>query len=48
VHLAEAVAGQLSPQAALQAAAVDFEEITIRLGRDSQRRAYQGSLGLPR
>jgi multiple sugar transport system substrate-binding protein len=48
VHLAEAVAGQLSPQAALQAAAVDFEEITIRLGRDNQRRAYQGSLGLPR
>ena len=48
VRLAEAAAGQLSPQAALQAAAVDFEEITIRLGRDTQRRAYQGSLGLPR
>lgn len=46
VHLAEAVAGQLSPEAALKATAVDFEEITIRLGRDRQRRSYQASLGL--
>ena len=45
VHLAEAVAGQLSPAAALKAATVDFEEITIRLGRERQRRAYQASLG---
>ena len=45
VHLAEAVAGQLSPEAALKAAAVDFEEITIRLGREQQRRSYRTSLG---
>jgi multiple sugar transport system substrate-binding protein len=48
VHLAEAASGQLSPEAALRATAVDFEEITIRLGRDQQRRSYRASLGLPR
>jgi multiple sugar transport system substrate-binding protein len=47
LHLAEAAGGQLSPEAALKAAAVDFEEITIRLGRDAQRNAYRASLGLP-
>lgn len=46
VHLAEAVSGQLSPEAALRSVAVDFEEITIRLGRDQQKRAYRASLGL--
>jgi multiple sugar transport system substrate-binding protein len=46
VHLAEAAAGQLSPEVALKAAAVDFEEITIRLGREQQKRAYRASLGL--
>ena len=46
LHLAEAAAGQLSPEAALKASAVDFEEITIRLGREQQRRAYRASLGL--
>lgn len=45
VRLAEAAAGQLSPEAALKATAIDFEEITIRLGRDQQRRAYRASLG---
>jgi multiple sugar transport system substrate-binding protein len=45
VHLAEAVAGQLTPQAALKAAAVDFEEISIRLGRERQKRAYRASAG---
>ena len=45
VHLAEAAAGQLSPQMALKAAAVDFEEITLGLGRDRQRRVYRSSLG---
>ncbi|MBX3604879.1 MAG: extracellular solute-binding protein [Piscinibacter sp.] len=48
VHLAAAAAGQLDPAAALKAATVDFEEITIRLGRESQRRAYLSSLGLSR
>jgi len=45
LHLAEAAAGQSSPQAALKATAVIFEEITLRLGRDVQRRAYRESLG---
>jgi len=44
VHLAEAAAKQLSPEAALNAAAVDFEEITLRLGRERQRQAYRASL----
>jgi len=44
VHVAEAVSGQATPEEALKAAAVDFEEITIRLGRDKQRRAYLASL----
>ena len=46
VHLSEAVTGQLSPEAALKAATIDFEEITIRVGRDRQKRAYRASLGL--
>jgi len=47
LHVAEAVTGQSSAQAALQACAINFEEITLRLGRDAQRRAYRASLGLP-
>ena len=47
VHVGEAVTGQLSPQAALKAASVDFEEITVRLGRNAQVSAYRASLGLP-
>ncbi|MEP6876804.1 MAG: extracellular solute-binding protein [Burkholderiales bacterium] len=46
VHLSEAVAGQLSAEAALKAVAVDFEEITLGLGRERQRSAYRKSLGL--
>ena len=45
LRLMEAAGGQLNPSAALEAAAVDFEEITIRLGRDRQREAYRMSLG---
>lgn len=45
LHLVEAASGQLSPAAALQAAAADFDEITIRLGRERQREAYRTSLG---
>lgn len=45
LHLAEAANGQSSPEAALKATAVNFEEITLRLGRDTQRRAYRESLG---
>jgi multiple sugar transport system substrate-binding protein len=45
LHLVEAASGQLSPAAALRATAIDFEEITIRLGRERQREAYRTSLG---
>jgi multiple sugar transport system substrate-binding protein len=45
LHLMEAAGGQLTPAAALRASAVDFEEITIRLGRERQREAYRSSLG---
>ena len=45
-HLVEAAAGQLSPETALKATAIDFEEITLRLGRERQKRAYRASLGL--
>jgi multiple sugar transport system substrate-binding protein len=44
LHLVEAASGQLSPAEALKATAVDFEEITVRLGRDRQREAYRTSL----
>jgi multiple sugar transport system substrate-binding protein len=44
IQLAEAASGHLSASAALKAAAVDFEEITVRLGREKQRRAYRESL----
>jgi len=47
LHVAEAVNGQSTAQAALKATALDFEEITLRLGRDAQRRAYRTSLALP-
>jgi len=48
LRLAAAASGQLSPQAALTAASVDFEEITVRLGRNAQRSAFRASLGLSR
>jgi multiple sugar transport system substrate-binding protein len=45
LHLAEAMSGQSTPQAALKATDLDFEEITLRQGRDAQRSAYRKSLG---
>ncbi|HIQ20050.1 MAG TPA: extracellular solute-binding protein [Planctomycetes bacterium] len=39
------LAGQAAPQEALEQAAVEWEEITDRLGRPSQRSAYLHSLG---
>ena len=45
LHLVEATSGRISPEAALKATAIDFEEITIRLGRERQRHAYRVSLG---
>ncbi|WP_249384130.1 extracellular solute-binding protein [Chitinivorax sp. B] len=46
IHLFEAVSGQLTAEQALRATAVDFEEITTRMGRDKQRKVYRASLGL--
>lgn len=45
LRIMQAASGQLNPAAALEAAATDFEEITIRLGRERQREAYRNSLG---
>jgi multiple sugar transport system substrate-binding protein len=46
IHLSEAATGQVTPEEALQATAADFEQITDRLGRDTQREIYVTSLGL--
>lgn len=45
-HLAAAARRQMSAEQALKAAVVDFEEITVRLGRERQGQAYRSSLGL--
>jgi multiple sugar transport system substrate-binding protein len=44
VHLQEAVSGQLPAAAALKAIAIDFDEITLRMGREKQKRSYRASL----
>lgn len=43
----KAVRGEISPAEALREAAQCWQAITDRLGRESQRRAYLHSLGLP-
>lgn len=40
------LAGEMSPEAALHAAAADWDRITDRLGRASQRRHYREAMGL--
>ena len=45
IELAKAYAGDVEPQAALDAAAVEWEKITDQLGRDSQIQLYQAALG---
>ncbi|MFD2173206.1 ABC transporter substrate-binding protein [Rhodobacter lacus] len=40
------LAGELAPEAALQAAAAEWDRITDRLGRASQRRHYREAMGL--
>lgn len=44
--ISEALSGQSTEQAALDKAAKTWDEITDRLGRDSQKAAYRASLGL--
>lgn len=46
-QLALAVAGQKTPQQALDATAAAWDQITNDLGRESQLKAYRLSLGLP-
>jgi multiple sugar transport system substrate-binding protein len=45
IHLHEAAQGQLSPAEALWETVLDFEELTNRLGRQSQAEVYRASLG---
>jgi len=45
IHLYEAVQGQLTAEQALNETVLDFEELTNRLGRDSQTAVYRASLG---
>jgi multiple sugar transport system substrate-binding protein len=46
VYTSQALAKQVSPQAAMAAAAKDWNAITDRLGRDKQKKYYRDSLGL--
>lgn len=46
IHLGEAARGQLSPAEALRETVLDFEELTDRLGRDTQAEIYRASLQL--
>jgi multiple sugar transport system substrate-binding protein len=43
-QFSRAMSGELTPQAALDAAYADWESITDRLGRDAQLKAYNASL----
>ncbi|MCB0211576.1 MAG: extracellular solute-binding protein [Anaerolineae bacterium] len=45
IHLAEAVQGQVTAEKALQETVLDFEELTSRLGRETQATVYRASLG---
>jgi multiple sugar transport system substrate-binding protein len=45
IRLSEAMTGQLSAQAALDATAADWERITNELGRDDQLAIYQAAIG---
>lgn len=45
IELAKAFAGDVEPQAALDAAAAEWEKITDQIGRDSQVQLYQAALG---
>jgi multiple sugar transport system substrate-binding protein len=44
--VSKALAGQLSPQEALDEAAAEWNRITDRMGRDKQKSLYRGSVGL--
>ena len=46
-QLAQAVAGQITSKAALDAVAQQWNQITDRIGRDQQKKLYRQMLGLP-
>ena len=45
-QLGRVLSGEITPEAALAAAATDWDRITDRLGRASQRRHYREAMGL--
>src|SRR3546814_7057397 len=47
IELSKALAGDVSPQEALDAIAAEWNRLTDEFGRDVQLGAYRSSLGLP-
>lgn len=47
VELSRALAGEITVEAALNTAAIHWDSITDRLGREAQLNAYRATLGLP-
>ncbi|MGO4852305.1 ABC transporter substrate-binding protein [Phaeovulum sp. W22_SRMD_FR3] len=47
IELSRALAGEVTPQEALDKVAADWNELTDSLGRDSQLAAYRNAMGLP-
>ncbi len=47
IELSKALAGDVSPQDALDAIAAEWNRLTDDFGRDAQLAAYRSSMGLP-
>ncbi len=47
IELSKALAGEVEPQAALDAIAAEWNRVTDEFGRDKQLAAYRASMGLP-
>ena len=47
IELSKALAGEVEPQAALDAIAEEWNALTEEFGRDTQLAAYRASVGLP-
>ena len=47
IELSKALAGEVEPQAALDAIAAEWDRLTDEFGRDTQLAAYRSSVGLP-
>lgn len=47
IELSRALAGEVTPQEALDKVATEWNELTDSLGRDSQLAAYRNAMGLP-